>query len=66
MEQSPSWEALSFQASQEISCILWNLEDHYHIHKILSHVPVQGRSIQYMTPIHLLEDPFYYCSPIYV
>jgi len=57
MEYSPSWEALSFPASQEIPCILGNLEDHYHIHKIPSNVLVQGRSIQSMTPIQLLEDP---------
>ena len=33
MEQSPSWEASRFSASQEIPLILWNLKFHYHIHK---------------------------------
>jgi hypothetical protein len=33
MEQSPSWEAEVFSASQEISHILWNTEVHYHIYK---------------------------------
>jgi hypothetical protein len=56
MEHSPSWEALRFPTSQEIPCILGNLEDHDHIHKIPSHVLVQGISIQFVTPIQLLED----------
>jgi hypothetical protein len=33
MEQSPSWEANRFAASQEISVILSNLKAHYRIHK---------------------------------
>jgi hypothetical protein len=32
LEQSPSWEANRFSASQEILHILWNLKFHYHIH----------------------------------
>ena len=35
MEQSPSWEANRFAASQEIPCILRNPKDHYRIHKYL-------------------------------
>ena len=33
MEQSPSWEANWFSASQEIPHILWNQVVHYRIHK---------------------------------
>ena len=34
MEQSTSWEANWFPASQEIPCILWNPKVHYHIHTL--------------------------------
>ena len=63
MQHSPSWETLSFPASHEIPCLLWNLGDHYHIHKIASHVPVQGRSIQSMNPIQLLKIHFIIVLP---
>jgi hypothetical protein len=35
MEQSPSWEANWFSASQDIPCILWNPNIRYRIHKCL-------------------------------
>jgi hypothetical protein len=40
MEQSPSCKANRSSASQEIPCILWNLEAHYHIHKHPPPVPI--------------------------
>jgi hypothetical protein len=40
MEQSLSWEANWFSASQEIPRILWNLKVHYRIHKCPPPVPI--------------------------
>jgi len=37
-EQSPSWEANRFAASEKIPCILWNSKVHYRNHKCPSHV----------------------------
>ena len=52
MEQSPSWEANRFSASQEISRILWNPKVHYHIQKCLPPFPILCQ----LDPVHTLTS----------
>ena len=54
MEQSPSWEANRFSASQEIPRILWNPKAHYRIHKCPTPVP----TLIHIDPIHAFTSHF--------
>ena len=54
MEQSPSWEATRFAASQEIPCILWNQNVHYHIHKYPPPVAILSQ----LNPVHTPTSHF--------
>jgi hypothetical protein len=55
MEQSRSWEANWFSASQEIPRILWNNPNvHYRIHKIPPPVPILSQ----LDPVHIPTSHF--------
>jgi hypothetical protein len=56
MEQSPSWEANWFAASQEILRVLWNPEVHHSTHKRPPPVPILSQPYQVLTPTsHFLK-----------
>jgi hypothetical protein len=50
MEQSPSWEANRFAATQEIPRILWNPKFPYHMHKCPPPAPILSQLNLVHTP----------------
>jgi len=55
MEQSHSWEANLFSASQEIPRILWNPKVHYRIHKCPVTCPYPEPDLVHALKSHLLK-----------
>ena len=54
MEQSPSWKANRFSASQEIPSTLWNRKVHYRSHKCQLPVP----TLSQRDPVHTVTSYF--------
>jgi len=53
-QDSPSWEANQFSASQETPHNLWNPKVDYHIYNSLPPVPVSQINLVHTQPIHVI------------
>jgi hypothetical protein len=70
MELSPSREAASCAATQELPSILWNPKVHYHVHKspvlvpILSQINLVQTTPSYFSKIHfnIIHPPISWSS----
>jgi hypothetical protein len=58
MELSPSWEANSFSATQEIPRILLNMKVYYRVQKSPSPLPILSQTDPVYAPIPRVENPF--------
>ena len=61
MQQSPSWEANRFSASQEIPHILWNPTVHYSIDNSPPPIPILSQ----INPVLIIPSCFLKIHPIY-